>query len=135
VSHEFYLAYSNNSFRRLGWWYTSAMVGICVQMAGWMVRTLLVMLRINGRILSEPVPPTNSNMSRGKCKGLSMTSGGDAEVLRTWLQCMCCALVIPVPLYLRGLRDRETKVRQRSEMPEGRGDRGGQRGVRRKYER
>jgi len=50
VSHQFYVAYSNNSFRRLGWWYTSAMVGICVRMAGWMVRTLLVMLRMNERI-------------------------------------------------------------------------------------
>ena len=33
--------------------------------------------------LSEPVPPTNSDTSRVKCKGLSTTGGGDAEMLRT----------------------------------------------------
>jgi len=33
--------------------------------------------------LSEPVPPTNSDMSGDKCEGLSMTGRGDAEVLRT----------------------------------------------------
>ena len=31
----------------------------------------------------EPVPPTNSDTSGDKCEGLSMTGGGDAEVLRT----------------------------------------------------
>jgi len=85
--------------------------------------------------LSEPVPPMNSDTSRDKCEGLSMTSGGDAEELRTWLQRMCCALAIPASSYFGGLRDREMEVRRRSELPEGRGDRGGQRGVHRKYSR
>ena len=53
-----------------------------------------------------------------------MTSGGDAEVLRTWLQRMCCTLAIPASSYFGGLRDRETEVWQRLELPEGRGDRG-----------
>jgi len=70
-----------------------------------------------------------------KCEGLSTTSGGDAEVLRTWLQHMCCALAIPASSYFGELKDRETEVQQRSELPEGRGDRGEQRGVRRKYSR
>ena len=35
------------------------------------------------RMLSEPVPPTNSDVSGDKSEGLSTTSGGDAEVLRT----------------------------------------------------
>jgi len=87
---------------------------------------------VSSNILSEPVPPTNSNTSRDKYEGLSMTGGGDAEVLRTWLQCMCCAIVIPASLYFGGLRDREMEVQQRSELPEGRG---GQRGVCRKYSR
>jgi len=88
-----------------------------------------------GVFLSEPVPPMNSDMSGDKCKGLSMTGGGDAEVLRTWLQRMCCALAIPASSYFRGLKDRVTEVRRRSELPEGRGDRGEQRGVHRKYSR
>jgi len=62
-----------------------------------------------------------------------MTGGGDAEELRTWLQHMCCALVIPASLYFRGLRSRITKVQQRSGLPRGRGDRGELRGVYRKY--
>jgi len=33
--------------------------------------------------VSEPVPPMNSDTSGVKCEGLLMTSGGDAEVLRT----------------------------------------------------
>ena len=41
----------------------------------------------NGRLLmlihmhpvSEPVPPTNSDMSGDKCEGLSTTGGGDVE--------------------------------------------------------
>ena len=73
--------------------------------------------------MSEPVPPTNSDTGRDKCEGLSTTSGGDAEVLRTWLQRMCCALAIPASSYFRGLKDRVTEVQQRSELPEGRGDR------------
>jgi len=85
--------------------------------------------------LSEPVPPMNSDMSRDKCKGLLMTGRGDAEVLMTWLQCMCCALVIPVSSYFGGLKDRVMEVQQRLELPEGRGDRGEQRGVHRKYSR
>ena len=60
--------------------------------------------------VSEPVPPTNSDTSRDKYKGLSMTGRGDAEVLRTWLQCMCCALAIPASLYFGGLRDRVTEA-------------------------
>jgi len=36
---------------------------------------------------------------------------------------MCCALVIPASSYFRGLKDRVTEVRRRSEFPEGRGDR------------
>jgi len=66
---------------------------------------------VSSNILSEPVPPTNSDMSRDKCEGLSTTSGGDGEELRTWLQCMCCALAIPASLYFGGLRDREMEVR------------------------
>jgi len=77
----------------------------------------------------------NSDMSRDKYEGLSTTSRGDAEELRTWLQRMCCALAIPAASYFGGLMDRETEVRRRSELPEGRGDRGEQRGVRRKYSR
>jgi len=83
--------------------------------------------------LSEPVPLMNSDTSGDKYEGMLTTSGEDAEVLRTWLQRMCCALVIPASSYFRGLRDREMEVRQRLELPEGRGDRGGQRGVCRKY--
>jgi len=60
--------------------------------------------------LSEPVPPTNSDMSGDKCEGLSTTSGGDAEELRTWLQRMCCALAIPESSYFGGLKDRVTEV-------------------------
>jgi len=41
-----------------------------------------------------------------------------------WLQRMCCALAIPASSYFRGLKDRVTEVRRRSELPEGRGDRG-----------
>jgi len=52
-----------------------------------------------------------------------------------WLQCMCCTLAIPASSYFGGLKDRETEVQQRSELPEGRGDRGEQRGVCRKYSR
>jgi len=63
-------------------------------------------------------------MGGDKYEGLSMTGGGDAGVLRTWLQHMCCTLAIPASLYFGGLRDRETEVRRRSELPEGRGDRG-----------
>ena len=74
--------------------------------------------------LSELVPPMNSNMSGDKYKEMSMTGGGDAEELRTWLQRMCCTLAIPVSSYFGGLRDRVTEVRQRLELPEGRGDRG-----------
>jgi len=74
-------------------------------------------------------------MSRDKCEGLSTTSGGDAEELRTWLQCTCCALAIPASSYFGGLKDRVTEVQQRLELPEGRGDRGEQRGVCRKYSR
>jgi len=37
----------------------------------------------NADWVSEPVPPTNSDTSGDKCKGLSTTGGGDAEVLRT----------------------------------------------------
>jgi len=85
--------------------------------------------------VSELVPLTNSNMSGDKCEGLSTTSRGDVEELRTWLQRMCCALAIPASSYFGGLRDREMEVRQRSELPEGRGDRGEQRGVHRKYSR
>jgi len=77
----------------------------------------------------------NSNMGGDKCERLSTTSGGGVEVLRTWLQHMCCTLVIPVSSYFRGLKDRVMEVRQRSELPEGRGDRGEQRGVHRKYSR
>jgi len=77
---------------------------------------------VSSNILSEPVPLTNSDTSRDKYEGMSMTGGGDAKVLRTWLQCMCCALAIPVSSYFGGLRDRETEVRQRSELPEGRGE-------------
>ena len=86
-------------------------------------------------VVSEPVPPMNSNMSGDKCEGLSMTSRGDVEELRTWLQCMCCTLAIPVSSYFGGLRDKETEDWRRLELPEGRGDRGGQRGVHRKYSR
>jgi len=50
-------------------------------------------------ILSELVPPMNSNVSGDKYKGMLMTGRGDVEVLRTWLQCMCYALAIPVSLY------------------------------------
>jgi len=85
--------------------------------------------------LSKPVPLTNSNTGGDKYKGLSTTSGGDAEELRTWLQHMCCALAIPASSYFGGLKDRVTEVRRRSELPEGRGDRGEQRGVCRKYSR
>jgi len=60
--------------------------------------------------VSELVPLTNSDTGGDKCEGLSMTSGGDAEMLRTWLQRMCCALAIPVSSYFGGLRDRETEV-------------------------
>jgi len=60
--------------------------------------------------LSEPVPPTNSDMSGDKCEGLSTTSRGDAEVLRTWLQRMCCALAIPASFYFGGPKDRVTEV-------------------------
>ena len=35
---------------------------------------------------------------------------------------MCCALAIPVSSYFRGLKDRVTEVRRRSELPEGRGE-------------
>jgi len=86
-------------------------------------------------MMSEPVPLTNSNTGRDKCERLSTTSRGDVEVLRTWLQHMCCALVIPVSSYFGGLKDRAMEVRRRSELPEGRGDRGEQRGVCRKYSR
>jgi len=61
------------------------------------------------RGVSEPVPPTNSDMSGDKYEGMSMTGGGDAEELRTWLQHMCCTLAIPASSYFRGLRDRETE--------------------------
>jgi len=74
--------------------------------------------------MSELVPPTNSDTGGVKCEGLSTTGRGDAEVLRTWLQRMCCALAIPASSYFGGLRDRETEVRRRSELLEGRGDRG-----------
>jgi len=74
-------------------------------------------------------------MGGDKYEGLSTTGGGDAEVLRTWLQRMCCALAIPASSYFGGLKDREMEVRRRLELPEGRGDRGEQRGVRRKYSR
>jgi len=40
---------------------------------------------------------------------------------------MCCALAIPASSYFGGLKDRVTEVRRRSELPEGRGDRGEQR--------
>jgi len=50
-------------------------------------------------------------MSGDKYKGLLMTSGGDVEELRTWLQHMCCALAIPASSYFGGLRDREMEVR------------------------
>jgi len=40
---------------------------------------------------------------------------------------MSCALAIPASSYFRGLKDRVTEVRRRSELPEGRGDRGEQR--------
>jgi len=67
--------------------------------------------------VSEPVPPMNSDTSRDKCKGLSTTGRGDVEELRTWLQCMCCALVIPASSYFGGLKDRVMEVRRRSELP------------------
>jgi len=35
---------------------------------------------VSSNILSEPVPPTNSDTSRVKYEGLSTTGGGDAEV-------------------------------------------------------
>ena len=34
---------------------------------------------MSSNILSEPVPPTKSDTSGDKCKGLSTTGGGDAE--------------------------------------------------------
>ena len=37
---------------------------------------------------------------------------------------MCCALAILASSYFGGLKDRVTEVRRRSELPEGRGDRG-----------
>jgi len=72
--------------------------------------------------VSELVPLMNSDTSGDKYEGMSTTGGGDVEVLRTWLQRMCCALAIPASSYFGGLRDRETEVRQRSELPEGRGE-------------
>jgi len=53
----------------------------------------------------------NSDMSGDKYEGISTTGGGDAEVLRTWLQHMCCALAIPVSSYFGGLKDRVMEVR------------------------
>ena len=58
---------------------------------------------VHWAFLSELVPPTNSDTSGDKCEGLSMTSRGDAEELRTWLQRMCCALAIPASSYFGGL--------------------------------
>jgi len=48
--------------------------------------------------------------SGDKYKGMSTTGGGDAEELRTWLQCMCCALAIPASSYFGGLRDRVMEI-------------------------
>jgi len=76
--------------------------------------------------------PTRAELST---KGCRRQAEEMRKCLRTWLQRMCCALAIPASSYFGGLRDRETEVRRRSELPEGRGDRGEQRGVRRKYSR
>jgi len=48
--------------------------------------------------MSEPFPPTNSNESGDKYKGMLMTGGGDGRCLRTWLQhvlhpCDTCVLI------------------------------------------
>jgi len=59
--------------------------------------------------LSEPVPPMNSDASRDKSEGLSTTGGEIVEVLRTWLQCMCCTLAIPASSYFGGQEVRDTE--------------------------
>ena len=76
--------------------------------------------------------PTRAELSTKGCRRQAEEMW---KCLRTWLQHMCCALAIPASSYFGGLRDRETEVRRRSELPEGRGDRGEQRGVHRKYSR
>ena len=63
--------------------------------------------------------PTRAELST---KGCRRQAEEMRKCLRTWLQRMCCALAIPASLYFGGLRDRETEVRQRSELPEGRGE-------------
>ena len=42
-------------------------------------------------IVSEPVPPTNSDMSGDKCEGMSTTGGGDAEVFEDFGFSVCAA--------------------------------------------